>query len=625
VSPVATAKKSDEFAGLARDVDVRQLVLDIAGKGVPDIDVSEGAISGEILRTIEGASEINVLVHDQARAILKSGALFDPDGHLKSADVQIDDVWFRLTSWRKQTDDLQLKLEDRRIARLRTKEGPRKAASRSKVTRAQYILVLVRSIAADKKLPVHIHELKKKQPVAKADKSDKKRLSKAEAAKTKKDAQRGRGFDSGAAKALGLEKPQLDNIGVFLDEAELVSAPPRAILAGLVGGFGEGNWSKDAKNGIHQGVFQSAEIPGFNLEGQSHHFLVGGRSFREGGAIAAAKANPSWTPGKIASYVEISDAAAPHYDTYRPRADAILEAWGGTTGGQADVGANASYYKRYEFKVDKDENYWDAIQRLAKEVNWRAFISGNTFYYIDEPALFKSRAQFRVSEDTPGVSNIDAEQDYRKRTAKAVISCRIDAWEAPPGTIVIIEGLNTKGSQRWLVSSITRNLFSPEATIECKRPMGKRKEPRSDLGTRSTTQALSDQGGAVGGSPKDVIDFYVLPIAREQGINITAAQVVKANAVHGPTATGGRSDHQGPPEKAWAADMPCIGEKGDRLCKALASRFGFKGDGKNSYTRVVADGFSYQLLWGPAVGHTDHVHFGVQALTDKPISVHPNL
>lgn len=624
MSPVAAPKRPEEFTGLQKDIDVRQLVLDIAGTGVPDIDISEGVISGEVLRTIEGASEINVVVHDQARIILKSGALFDPDGHLRSADVQIDGVWFRLTSWRKQTDDLQLKLEDRRIARLRAREGPRKAASRSKVTRAQYILALVRSITADRKLPVHIHELKKKQPVATADKTDKKRLSKAEAAKAKKDAQRGRGFDAKAAKALGLSQQQLDNIGVYLDEVELLSAPELATLAGLVAGFGEAGWSKDAVNGSHKGVFQSAEIPGFNLEGQSHHFLVGGRSFRAGGAIAAAKANPSWTPGRIASYVEISDAAGAHYDKYRPRADAILEAWGGSTGGGGDVGANASYYKRYEFKVDKDENYWDAIQRMAKEVNWRAFISGNTFYYIDEPALFKSRARFRVSEDTPGVTNIDAEQDYRKRTAKALITCRIDAWEAPPGTIVIIEGLNTKGSQRWLVSSITRNLFSPEATIECKRPMGKRKEPRSDLATRSTQQTSADEGGAVGGTPKDVIDFYVLPIARENGVNITAEQVTKANAVHGPTASGGRSDHQGPPEKAWAADMPCAGEKGDRLAAALAKRFGFKGGGAGSYTRVIADGFSYQLLW-KVEGHFDHVHFGVQALTDKPISVHPNL
>lgn len=623
MSPVATAKKSDEFTGLQKDIDVRQLVLDIAGTGVPNVDISEGAISGEVLRTIEGASEVSVTVHDQARSILKSGALFDTDGHLRSADVRIDGVWFRLTSWRKQGDDLVLKLEDRRIARLRSKEGPRKAASRSKVTRAQYVLTLIRSVEADKKLPVHIHELKKKQPVVEPTKSDKKSQSKSRAAKEKKDAKRGRGFDDKAAKDLGLTQQQLDNVGVFLDEAELVNAPPRAILAGLVAGFGEGNWSMDAKNGIHEGVFQSAQIPGFNLEGQSHHFLIGGRSFRAGGAVAAAKSNPSWSPGKIASYVEISDAAGAHYDKYRPRADAILDAWGGTTGGKVDVGENASYYKRYEFKVDKDENYWDAIQRLAKEVNWRAFVSGNTFFYIHEEALLKSRARFRLSEDTPGVSNIDAEQDYRKRTARAIVSCRIDAWEAPPGTVVVIEGLNTKGSQRWLVSSITRNLFSPEATIECKRPMGTRKEPRSDVATRSSQQSLSDQGGAVGGSPKDVIDFYVLPIARENGVDITAKQVEAANAVHGPTAAGGRSDHQGPPESAWAADMPCRGEKGDRLAAALASRFGFKGDGSGSYARVVADGYSYQLLW-KVQGHYDHVHFGVQALTDRLPSIHAN-
>lgn len=627
-----------EYAGMARDVNVREFILDVVGKGVPDIDVSEAAIAGEIRRGIDGASEITLTVHDQARIILKSGALQDTKGRLRAADVNVDGMWFRLVGLSKQGDDLILKLEDRRIARLRQKVGPSKAASRAKVTRAQYILTLVRSVKADKREPVHIHELKKKQPIRPPDDKTRKRITKAEERKTEKDSKRGRGFADNAHTKLGVKKGQLDNIEVFMDEAELLKAGDKAILAGLVAGFGESGWSKAAKDwktGTHQGVFQSDQnnpegIPPNQLDVQSHHFLVGGRTYLKGGAIRYAKDHPDASPGAIALAVEISDAAgASHYDKYLPKARKILAAWGGSTGGgdTSSAGSDATYYKRYEFKVDEDETYWDAIQRMAKEVEWRAFVSGRKFFYISEEDLFRSRVRRRFSEDTPGVNNIDFNQDTRRRADRATVDCRIDAWAAPPGTVVELEDLGPASEDRWLVEEITRNLFSPDATINLRRAVQEKMEPRSEPGTRKDDTSDDSTGSADvqgGFTAREFIDHVVLPIARDHGVNVTSASVKAANGRHSQlTSSGNVSDHKGDGIRIYAADLG-IGtsdKKGTALANDLCEKLGLPKSMIGTFTRhTTKEGYDIQLLWH-VPDHYDHVHVGVHVT--KPITTSP--
>lgn len=599
-----------ELAGLSDDVEVARFLLDVVNKDARDLDVSQSIIAGEVTRTIQGASQVSITIHDQDRRILKSGMLQGEDGKLRAVDVRLDGMYFRVVGVQKRGDDLVLLFEDRDVARLRAKKGPRKAASRAKVTRAQYILTLVRSVKA-RKIPVVINELKKKQPIAPPSASQTRRLKKASARDAERDASRGSGFDSGT-KVTGVTKGQLDNIAVFLEESELLDASERAQLAGLVAGFGESGWNKAARNGDHVGVFQSNQIS--DLRGQSHYFLIGGRSFRSGGAIQTAKDHPDWTVGRIASYVEVSDASGQHYDKYRAIARRVLDAWSGGTGSATSSRSASTYYKRYEFKVDKKENYWDAIQRLAKEVEWRAFMSGGTFYYISETDLFKSRARYRFSERSDGIIGIDFSQDVRKKIDKATVTARINRWAVPPGTVVVIDDLGT-ASGRWLVVEITRNLFSAEANIQLQKPVKERAEPRSEVATRSTGGSTHR---APEGSPKNIIDNIVLPIALENGINRTVAENDAANARHGPTISGGRSWHQGPPEDQWAADMS-NGQRPtremDKLAAALAKEFGIKWSGAGLVNHSDGE-YNYQLIYRTNEGgdHFNHVHFGVQRI-----------
>jgi hypothetical protein len=157
--------------------------------------------------------------------------------------------------------------------------------------------------------------------------------------------------------------------------------------------------------------------------------------------------------------------------------------------------------KHYSFRIQKDENYWEGIQRLAEEVNWRAFMSGGVFYYVSEEDLYQTqRPRYRFSEDDDGIVGIDFDWNHRKRVGRATATIRINRWAIPPGTTVLIEGLGP-ANRKWLVESVTRNLFSAEATLELKQPMVERKEPKPEL--KESQSTLDDvhgvlRGGTVG-------------------------------------------------------------------------------------------------------------------------------
>jgi hypothetical protein len=812
------------------DIDVEKFVLDAFGKYVPDVNVADSITDGEILLTIDGAPQVTVTVHDPDRYMIKSGALWDSKGHLRALDVELDGIYWRLMAFRKTGDDMSLTLELREVAWLRAKIGPRKAASRAKLTRAQYILQLVRSVK-QYKIPYVIPELRIKQRIAPPDDPATKRSSSSDAAdggtsststpstsapniyavgdslgvgadqaglgkllgrryqgnnqvnrttaqgyalarakrrmpatllvqlgtndsspsdfeiyvrrfcnlpgvkdiywvnrhgsigsnadfnaalraaaqdhdklhiidwdaavnagevtltdgnhpnpagykyraqmiahairgnkgvtasmaaattkepkksSSNKDPDREPGFPANF-KMKGVSKKMLDNMTVSLTIAEQMGVTDRVKLVMLVAGFGESGWlseKTDWKTHTHKGVFQSNQIPQFDLEQQTTYFLKGGRSFVAGGAIGAVKNLPTWTIGAIAAHVEISDGSATYYDGFRDQAEKVLEAWGGAVegivGSGADSASSVTAYKRYEYKVDKKETYWDAIQRMAEEVRWRAFFSFKdnrpTFYYIREDRLMKAKALYWVSEDTPGVINIDFEQNYRKAAQKATITCRIDRWQAPPGTIIVLEDANPTGSRRWLVESIRRNLFSKEAEITLKRAMQPRAEPAPDSYQKDTTNTGDPADDGVTGGGKDgavkgntdprVLQPAMLDFLRKIAGNTSEEILIFDNSRHSKFVKGTNriSNHF----SGYAADIQVGGDsrnsaavrrKGDNICIAVLNLCGLS----RSQARAAIGGprttFAQASQWGnwsveigwQTVDHYDHVHVG---------------
>jgi hypothetical protein len=102
----------------------------------------------------------------------------------------------------------------------------------------------------------------------------------------------------------------------------------------------------------------------------------------------------------------------------------------------------------------------------------------------------------------------------------------------------------------------------------------------------------------------------------------TATVVSARNRTHGPTSTGRRSDHQGPRNYAWAADLPAGSLlEGDALADDVAQFLRLaRWPGRGVYDETHVR-YRYQLIWGTA-DHSDHVHIGVRRLGPLP-SVQP--
>jgi hypothetical protein len=89
------------------------------------------------------------------------------------------------------------------------------------------------------------------------------------------------------------------------------------------------------------------------------------------------------------------------------------------------------------------------------------------------------------------------------------------------------------------------------------------------------------------------------------------------------TDSGNISDHWEGAKGSYAADLPAIGETGDRLAARIARRYGIKDYSPGNYAGYTVRGaggkrYRVQILWrvaghGPT-GPNSHVHVGVRAL-----------
>lgn len=146
----------------------------------------------------------------------------------------------------------------------------------------------------------------------------------------------------------------------------------------------------------------------------------------------------------------------------------------------------------------------------------------------------------------------------------------------------------------------------------------------TDVGADAASTAASVGGSAVSGplagfkgTPKQLVDNYVIPIARKNKVFVTPLSVAAANAAHSITTTSGnKSDHKGPPNVAWAADMSNGGsptKEMDGLARDLATAFGIPWSGSGLVNHQWGR-YRIQLIYRTNLGgnHYNHVHFGVK-------------
>lgn len=498
-------KRAIQRGAIGADTDIEQFSLYLSS--VLKTNLVGRIIDGNIKRTIEGASTLNIVLSDDDRSILNSGLLSS------KLDVQLDGMWFRLAGIDKQDDETTIISEDREIAVLR-EYASWKIARRQNVTRAEFILNLLREVK-EFKIPVIIPELHVVQPIERysgdilgVDATISKTggiasdagVSVSPQATTSLEKQRGAAGTGQVltAKGRALDSEQIKNANIVLGSAanKLGNDPEKrklmvctimvAIVESTIHNYPGGDLDS-------VGIFQQRANWG-SYENR-HDPATSTRLF----IIELAKENQR-NPG--ASYWELcANVQRPRedlrqeYGKYRIEAERIVNAYGevpdvntanamnqniqGGSDGSNYVFWRGKIEDRHGNKIRKPENTWSCIQRLADDVDWRAFFVAGTFYYMSEADLFKQKPIGTITEFTDGVLRMNGNYDRNKKSATINLEAQIGKWAAAPGSVVVVKSMGPFNG-RWLVNDFSRSLFETTASITLKKPRPNLPEPLND-------------------------------------------------------------------------------------------------------------------------------------------------
>lgn len=563
------------------DVDPTPTVL-TAGSTIDDLklegttltaDIDSVITAADVDRTMDGASTLTITVQDDKRKLLTSQVI------KQASTVEIDGLKFRLAAVNKSGDGLTLTFEDNEVAQLRGQRKPKRVA-RKKMTRAQFARSMVREI---KGLRFFCPEVNIKQPVG----------------KEKQATERRPGFPKGVklkVKGQAASAMQVRYIGAVLEQGVKMKVSKKLMTAAIMVIIQESVAGKKMSGGGGSlGLFHQQPSWGSAADR---------RDAKKSAALFynAAKAYDAKHPGvqyaTLALRVQAPDPKLSNADTYgqwRKEADAALDKYGvGTGSGYKD---DSKGKKQYVFSRGlpagpKGENSWDALKRLATDVNWRCFVSDAIVYFVSEDYLFRSKPRMILSEDSPGVSGIDFSWDTGKPIGEATVSCRIARWAAPPGSIVELEDCGPADG-KWLVSSIKRSLFSPEASITLKKKSPKLPEP-----------AAEDAGGASG--QDTTIDAEAdVPAAIAKAYQKAVAIDKKGYKY---TYGGGHGSFAGPYDCSGAvsAILKAAGKLSSPMDTVALGRFGKSGKGEflTIYVKPYAgkNGHTYAVFNIPGKG-----------------------
>ena len=584
-------------------------------------------------RTIEGSSSVTVQVYDPERKVLNASLL------ASHFDIQLDGLWFRYIGAQKQGKTIILTFEDRDVAILRELKGPKKAF-RANMTRAEFILSLVRE--ARPKIAFYAPELHVRQRVQNS--------RQAKTTKGQKAALRQPGLgrqDLGhiTVKHAKASLQQIGYINTVLDTGMSMGAALKVLIASIMTITQESDVSNlTGSGGVDVGLFsQNAHDDWPATRDPAKDAGASNGFFPK--AIRANKANPKLSLNDLCQAVQASGVPNA-YGQWEKEATATVNEYLGGAGAGGTITQTVQH--PYVFEVKKGEDYWAAIQRLAGEVKWRAFMCNGRLFYISETDLLKGQVRLAIDGDTTGVDNVDFDYHKNKPVTECTVTAWIADWAAPPGSVATLAdygpasigsgdapsakpGISDNqvaatgvGRGRYIVSTISSDLRraapSPAdlATITLKKPTKPLPEPPSPT-TTNTLSISAAAGGSVGGmgvlkgTPEDIVN-EVIDYAHTHGFpNITRKSVRAANAAHGPTVDGNLSDHQGPPSERWAADMSngVTTKEETHLAAAIARAFGIPWSGSGLVTHR-AGGYRLQLIYKTMQGgdHYNHVHFG---------------
>ncbi len=469
-------------------------------------EITVPVASCQLERTIEGASSLTPIVHDPKYEFLNSPAIavrapaqyYEPEpmtvgepplvGVLDSV-VAIDNLVWRLAGIEPGAQHLiTAVLEEEAVWKLRQNFKPL-TISRGQWTRAQFIVAMFNESG----VPIVCPELDVKQPIESTQEAE---------TLAQKGRKRKPGF-SPKAKLTVKQKPadteQRQNLELAFDVAASHSSGERAALA-LICAIIQENVARGPN--ILQLEASTAAGDAVNpsdVAAVCALFLTKGYG-SQGGAIALAKAHPTWTPGEIAVAVQAPASKDPApYQVWAAEAREMLKEFGGPNA--ESLQPTATYPKEYTFKRGGPngelEDSWTCARRLAEEVNWYLFIEAGVGFLFSGERLLASAPQMLVAPGADGMTLLPtgAYWNTPQYEENLTVTCEAGVWQAPPGSVAEVEGYGPFDG-RWIVKTITReNMRSAVTKVVLARPKRKKKEPPHELLQRSGEAPKEGQKG----------------------------------------------------------------------------------------------------------------------------------
>lgn len=526
---VATQGSED----LIQDISLGAMTLTSSKKGL-STGVGEVVTDCKLEEVSKGATQITLELIDREYAALKSG-LFKT-----RIRAELDGCGFRLAEL-SLLDDFRLGLvmEHELIAEMREYDSPKKAV-RGTVTRAQFILSMLREL----KLPFRFicpeldqrqgeekgpEEIKEERSIEDEEerKHGKSVATKLKAAKREAASD---GISGLTSKGVQITEEQAQILTEALGVAEGMGSPTLAMEALVVALIQENDISNDSNNSADEGVLSllastaagitkqdgNGSLDPKNVPEVSAHFLAAGFT-GAGGAIALAKAHPSYSASKIGSIAQGPEVEYP--STWNEEAKAIVAHYTATGSSATTKGITKSTTvttvrtAKYEFtrgQPEQSEDTYTCCLRLAEEVGWSFFVVGKRdIYFVNDNDLLRARARYVIEPDTPGLVKLTFDVEVGNRTtiqagkrrlkpSEAVLMARIDRNDAPPGTVIALKGWGIADG-KWLVDDVERSVFNREGQLQLRAPQKPLPEPQA---TSSTDEENTTKPGAKNAASK---------------------------------------------------------------------------------------------------------------------------
>lgn len=492
----ATAKKhtpknreNDRVLGIGKSI------FDILIKSNEDrlVTYIGGAIlDARITRTIGGASNIQITVHDPERKLLQRGVLGE------KFDISLDGLDFRYKGASKEGPDITMKFIELNAARMQEVKGARKAY-RDQVTRAEFILSEVREVDGPE-IPVKIFELHKQQPI-KNEKEVKK--EKEESNSTGEEHTQGQP---------GLGKADIGHVTVKHEQATLaqihiidevlnvgmsMGASVKLLICSIMTITQESDVSNLAitsgPNGEGFGPFSQTAAWRATYPGGTQDIAEDAHGFFQVG-LKEDKANPSASKDVLCQSIQNSGYPEAYAQWEQEATTTVSRYLGGASAGSV----SETIKERYAFERKKGEDAWTNSRELAKEVKWRRFMVAGKFFYVPDTFLMQGKRRAVIDEEDDGIDWINFEMHENRPVIEAKVECRAPVWKVPPGCVVEVDKKMGDAAGSYLTTTIEGSLLesNEDLTVTIHKPM----EPLKEPAPKTRTQSLSVPGS--GGSPE---------------------------------------------------------------------------------------------------------------------------